>query len=355
MIFVGDIALPFKTAIHYDLPETFNNKCIIGNLEGALVNDSSKYIKTFSVVNEFQAIKSLCEKGDFNFSLSNNHIFDNNDFDETIKNLNNLGVNHFGAGFNLNEASKPLILDNEKVIVLNFGWKVIGCKYAGKNKKGVNPQIESYVLSEVKKYVQNKPDYKIFTLFHWDYELEKYPLPKQRSLSHKLIDIGVELVIGTHPHRVQGFEIYKNIPIIYSLGNFLFAQDVYWNGTLNYPDFCSLELAFEFDKKGNHICHFFEYDKNYNKLSYLKSEYLLESKIMNDLSDFRKVKIEHYDNWFRKNRHHRKLIPIYKLNDTSLTILVKDYFNLARNYIIKLLIRFKVKRFIKLLFNNHYE
>lgn len=352
MIFVGDIALPFNGAIDYEFPNSFKNKCIIGNLEGALVTDSPKYIKSFSVVNEFQAIQKLCQKGDFKFSLNNNHIFDNDDFDETIRNLKELKLNYFGAGDNLSEASKPLFFDNEKVVVLNFGWSVVGCKYASKASRGVNPMTENYVIAEVKKYIHKKPDYKIFTFFHWDYELEKYPLPKQRSLSHKLIDIGVELVIGTHSHRVQGFEYYKNKPIIYSLGNFLFAQNIYWNGTLNYPDFCSLELAFEFDLKGNHICHFFDYNKENNKLFFLKSEYLSDSKIMNELSDFSEINSENYDSWFSKNRYHKKLIPIYRWNDNVITVTFKDYINFVRNLSIKLLMNLRIKRFIKLLFNN---
>ena len=56
-------------------------------------------------------------------------------------------MNYFGAGDNLRQASKPLVLDNEKVVVLNFGWNVIGCKYVGKASEGVNPLIENYVFT----------------------------------------------------------------------------------------------------------------------------------------------------------------------------------------------------------------
>jgi len=46
----------------------------------------------------------------------------------------------------------------------------------------------------------------------------------QREFAHKLIDRGVDTIIGAHPHVVQGIEVYKEKPIFYSLGNFIFDQ-----------------------------------------------------------------------------------------------------------------------------------
>ena len=66
---------------------------------------------------------------------------------------------------------------------------------------------------------------------HWGYELFKYPSPKQIELAHQIIDAGANVIIGHHPHIVQGIEKYKQGVIFYSLGNFFF-----WN-YYNLPDF----------------------------------------------------------------------------------------------------------------------
>ena len=62
---------------------------------------------------------------------------------------------------------------------------------------------------------------RIIAFMHWNTELELYPQPLDRELSHALIDLGVFAVIGCHAHRVQGYEIYKGHPIVYGLGNFI--------------------------------------------------------------------------------------------------------------------------------------
>ena len=341
MIFVGDIALPKENSIDYNFPSFFNDSIIIANLEGALVKNPEKYIPTSKVVNGIKPIAKLNNKYKIHFSINNNHILDNNNFNETRENFIKLGLSVFGAGENIKIASKPLILEDKNILVLNFGWNVIECKYAENLKPGVNPLSKKHVISEFLKYKKLYPKFKLFVLFHWDYELEAYPMPSQRALSFDLIDLGCDLIVGAHPHRVPGYEYYKNKPIIYSVGNFLFAQNVYRSGTLKFPDFCNLELAFEFCEDGNHKCHFFDYNKNNKILNYLKSEKLSDSKIMNDLSSFNKIPIDKYDRWFKNNRYHRKIIPIYKVNDSQFMTICKDVFNRYRTLSINIISNFK--------------
>ena len=59
---------------------------------------------------------------------------------------------------------------------------------------------------------------------HWGYEHTDVPAPFQRELAHRLVDAGADIIIGHHPHVPQGWEIYKGVPIFYSLGNFNFWQ-----------------------------------------------------------------------------------------------------------------------------------
>lgn len=66
----------------------------------------------------------------------------------------------------------------------------------------------------------------VFVYTHWG---DEYVAPPEnvRQLAHSFVDAGAALVVGTHPHIVQEDELYKGVPIYYSIGNFIFDQ--YWN------------------------------------------------------------------------------------------------------------------------------
>jgi len=77
-------------------------------------------------------------------------------------------------------------------------------------------------------------DYVILSL-HWGTELSEYPSPEQVALAHSLIDAGVDVILGHHPHVLQGIERYNSGLIFYSLGNFIFdnkAGKVFYEGML---------------------------------------------------------------------------------------------------------------------------
>ena len=59
---------------------------------------------------------------------------------------------------------------------------------------------------------------------HWGVEYKHYANQIQQNIAHSLIDAGADVIIGHHPHVVEGIEVYKNKPIFYSLGNFIFDQ-----------------------------------------------------------------------------------------------------------------------------------
>jgi len=66
-------------------------------------------------------------------------------------------------------------------------------------------------------------DFKVLYI-HWGVEYVNYPSVEQKLLAHWLIDLGYDLIIGMHPHVLQGYEIYKGKFIFYSLGNFVFSK-----------------------------------------------------------------------------------------------------------------------------------
>src|SRR5690625_4818423 len=125
---------------------------------------------------------------------------------------------------------------------------------------GVNPLRRNHVLKTVSSLVEKYPGAKVIPFMHWSYELEAEPQPFERELAKKMIESGAAGVIGAHPHRIGGFEIYKGKPIVYSLGNWLFKQNYYYNGRLSFPDFCYMQLAFEWAVSNEayelHFCGF---------------------------------------------------------------------------------------------------
>ena len=89
---------------------------------------------------------------------------------------------------------------------------------ASKNSPGV---VAASMLGPQIKKLRAYYDYVVVSC-HWGEELSGKPLKDDVRLAHAFIEAGAELVIGHHPHVVQGIEIYKGRPIIYSLGNFIF-------------------------------------------------------------------------------------------------------------------------------------
>src|SRR5690606_34460616 len=125
------------------------------------------------------------------------------------------------------------------------------------------------VLETVRRAIQDYPHAYILPFMHWSYELEDTPQPRERQLAKELINMGAAGVIGCHPHRIGGFEMYKGKPIVYSLGNWMFKQNYYHSGKLKFPDFCNQELAFEWDFSNNELkFHFFDYSHKTSQLVY---------------------------------------------------------------------------------------
>lgn len=344
MIFVGDIAIPYSEAINIDtLPIEFYNKNWFGNLEGALIHNSEK--SNLGIYNSIEGVKKLTKKLNFKgFALANNHIFDVGNFQQTIGELEQLNVPFCGIGVNIFEANKELIIyeDGIEIIIINFGWEVIQCQVAKENRNGVNPLIKRHVILTVKKLISKYPNGKIIPFMHWGYELEGEPQPFERELAKYLIDLGVAGVIGCHSHRIGGFEVYKGKPIVYSLGNWMFKQNYYFDGKHKFPDFCNMQLGFELNFNANSFSfHFFYYDKESSELKYLKSEDI-NSKIMYDNTPFQGMTKEKYNKWYKVNHYHKnKGLPIYYWDDSILLILLKNYFNKIRDKFILIILKLK--------------
>lgn len=344
MIFVGDIALPSENGIEIKgIPYIAQEKWF-GNLEGSLIDNTAGELQNSNgVFNDISAIEELIKNYSFGgFALANNHITDLTDIESTLAYMEKLNIPYCGHGKNLYDASKPLMIEDNGVqlALLNFGWEVIQCEIASEKSAGVNPLTKKHVLDSIRDAVSQYPDAKVIPFMHWSYELEAEPQPFERELAKKMIDLGAAGVIGSHPHRIGGFEIYKEKPIVYSLGNWLFKQNYYFGGRLSFPDFCNEELAFEWDfKTGQYQFHFFEYDREPSALTYLRTEGK-ESKTMSSHTPFRDLTNSAYKIWYKQNHYHkRKGLPIYYWEDSQAIIRCKNRWNKTRDKMLKVIFK----------------
>ena len=109
----------------------------------------------------------------------------------------------------------------------NYGMyetKGIRIGFVSVNEVGQGAGVEKYLQEGIARLREDGADL-VFACCHWGSEREYYPEDYQKSLGRKCIDWGYDLVIGHHPHVLQGVEIYQGKYIVYSLGNFCFGAN----------------------------------------------------------------------------------------------------------------------------------
>jgi len=235
---VGDIMLAgsgtglFKRT-GYDYPFTATTATLlqgdlnIGNLESPIARSGEEYSgKKFRFKSDPAAAPALRRAGFNHLSLANNHILDFGPtaLEETIATLDGLGISHSGAGPDLESARRESIVTVKgvRIALLAYSLTYPSEFYAGDGRAGTAPGYEGYYRSDIARAKQSA-DYVIVS-FHWGAECAELPKEYQKSTARKAIDAGADVVLGHHPHVLQGIEFYKSGVIFYSLGNFAFAS-----------------------------------------------------------------------------------------------------------------------------------
>ena len=209
----------------------------IVNLECPFTERGEKLKKNFNFRARLELVRVLQEGAVDVVSLANNHINDwgRDGVRDTIRTLDKARIAHFGAGMNLNQARRPVILERNGMKIGFVGWYFQADPdmiepeevYATRKRAGVAgcykdlACIRQQVTEDVTKLVPTVDA--VIPFFHWgkegSYEVRDY----QIELAHLCVDLGAKAVLGAHPHRIQGIEVYKGAPIFYSLGNFVYG------------------------------------------------------------------------------------------------------------------------------------
>ena len=184
-------------------------------------------------------------------TLANNHALDFGEdaLLDSVATLDGAGILHTGAGADLSEARKPVVtvLDGQETAVIGATRVVPESSWAaGKNHAGMLSSYDATALLEEVR-AQKESGKFVIVYVHWGVEKDEKPQEYQRTLGQQYINAGADLVIGAHPHVLQGIEYYKGKPIVYSLGNFVFGSTI--------PRTMLLEVKLEKDGGGQSAVH----------------------------------------------------------------------------------------------------
>ena len=188
--------------------DTFSSDDLtIVNLEGTLTYSDYREDKTFAFKGDPSFVNILTSGSIEACDLANNHSRDygSESYTDTIQYVEDAGITTFG-------------FDRSPVIEIK-GVKVglVGIYELAKDIECMDDLLEQ--INSVKELGAQL----IITSFHWGDEGEHYPTSTQIELAHAAIDNGSDLVLGHHPHVLQGIETYKGKNIVYSMGNFCFG------------------------------------------------------------------------------------------------------------------------------------
>lgn len=221
---------------------------LIGNLEIPLSLRGQAYTdKTWILRSHPQTVTALENMGFDIVTLANNHIMDFGPLalQDTIDALKSKNIQYTGAGMNSTEARKPawyVTPNGVKIAFLAYSLTFPDIFWAGPNRPGTAHGIPTHFIPDIKRAKQSADI--VVVSFHWSSEMLNYPKEYQKSYAKQCIDAGANLVIGHHPHVLQGLQVYQGGLIAYSLGNFAFGT----YSTQGVKD--SIILAVDFDRDG---------------------------------------------------------------------------------------------------------
>jgi poly-gamma-glutamate synthesis protein (capsule biosynthesis protein) len=199
---------------------------VFANLEAPFGEGGEAYPKQYSFQVHPQLI-DVISAGHINLvSIANNHIMDFGveSLKRTTKLLENNNIFFAGAGMELNEARKAALfsMNGQKIAFVAYSLTFPEEFWATDTSAGTCFPYHSYVYDDIKKLDSQNDN--VIVSCHWGQESSETPKNYQIELAHKLIDAGADLILGHHPHVVQGIEYYKGKLIAYSLGNFIFGS-----------------------------------------------------------------------------------------------------------------------------------
>jgi len=198
---------------------------LVGNLECPISSRTDKKGLDGIIFRADPSVAQGLKKAGFDALLvANNHINQHGDvaFRDTVRALKLSDVSPVGVSWKGRR-------EFARVHVKAGGWDIgmLGCSFV---QDWYEPLVGNYPLKPNREelmgaIIESRQNCDILVvLVHWGEEFIDIPSESQREWGHAMVDAGADLVIGSHPHMLQGVETYRGKTIAYSLGNFVFSM-----------------------------------------------------------------------------------------------------------------------------------
>ncbi|WP_046215636.1 CapA family protein [Paenibacillus wulumuqiensis] len=221
----------------YDYPYEYIHKLFtsddlsVVNLETPVTDSATTAAdKTYAFKSSPQALPHMAAAGIDAVNLANNHILDQGitGLQDTISQLDSSGISYVGAGNDSKRAYQPVYFQRKgiKIALLGFSRVIPETSWnAGTNQPGVATAYDATAAETAIREARSEADL-VVVIAHWGVERSDTTAAHQNDLAHRFVDAGADLVIGGHPHVLQGLEQYKGKWIAYSTGNFIFTRSL---------------------------------------------------------------------------------------------------------------------------------
>ena len=238
IVFTGDILLDRgvrRVINHHGVDHLFSEgidsvfrsaQLVVGNLECPATKIEAPVFKQYIFRGEPEWLDTLRQHGITHLNLANNHSIDQGreGLLDTRRNIIEAGMVPIGAGENMREASKPVLLAEHPRRV----WFVPSLRLALENyaylpdEPCVSQEPMDSLLNRVHRLRQADSTAVIIVSLHWGGEHTLEPVSAQRHHAHHLILAGADALICHHTHTLQSIETFRGKKIYYSIGNFIF-------------------------------------------------------------------------------------------------------------------------------------
>ena len=239
LVFTGDIGFDRYFYGKWDDEELISEEIldflnsadhVIPNVEGPVANAEQN--TTQSGVQQLlhtidpKATKVLKKMGADIWNICNNHIMDAGPYgiESTLIEAEKFGAQTIGAGMNIEEARKPVIINEAGGIGLFGVGYQRACRKADVDKPGCYSWSDLDAIQNTINEIKSKCRWCI-VVAHAGEEFTPLPSPYTRERYHKYLQMGADIVVGHHPHVPMNYETVGDKIIFYSLGNFIFDTD----------------------------------------------------------------------------------------------------------------------------------
>jgi len=182
------------------------------------------WLPSFEMRGDPKQIKNIKDIGFNVFGVANNHAMQHgfHAFEDMIDHIRNADVGLVGIDDELGYSKSQMISHEDGSKSAVFAVSIRPEEWVDERPVPYSLRENDVALLDEVCKLRKTLDGFLVCYIHWGLEFLDYPGPDQIRLGHALIDAGVDLVIGHHPHVLQPIEEYKNGLIVYSLGNFVF-------------------------------------------------------------------------------------------------------------------------------------